>query len=92
MYEVDPMAYVRSRSMTAAERRSWIEGEVRNFRSVSEGVTWRQVESFREDLEEKITQLDAVLPPTEHIIPYETAAPPPMVAVSRRRRQRKDAN
>ena len=89
-YEVDSAVVENARTQTPAEQRAWIEREVRNFRSVSEGVTWRMVENFREDLEDQLSRLIGVLPPTEHIIPYETM--PVQMPVSRRRRQRKDAN
>ena len=90
MYETDEKAFEFARKQAPAEQREWVEREVRNFRSVSEGVTWRMVENFREDLEDQLSRLNGVLPPTEHIIPYETM--PVQMPVSRRRRQREDAN
>ena len=89
MYETDEKAFEFARKQAPAEQREWVEREVRNFRSVSEGVTWRMVENFREDLE---ARLNGVLPPTEHIIPYETTPVETVMPVSRRRRQREDAN
>ena len=63
-YEVDEKAFARVALLSRGERHAWIEQEVRNFQSVGDGATTRQVESFREYIADRLYDARAGVEPS----------------------------